>query len=96
MIKIYFVLFDKLALNFIENLIFYFLKNKKYSLVKLPRKVKKFTIIKAPHVHKKSKEHFEFISYKRLLIISFDLKKDVFLILSNLPNNVKFKVKYCT
>lgn len=37
--------------------------------IPLPTKTKKFTVIRGPHVDKKSREQFELSSYKRLLII---------------------------
>ena len=38
--------------------------------VPLPTKIKKFTVIKGPHVDKDSREQFEVRSSKRLLIIT--------------------------
>lgn len=37
--------------------------------IPLPTKTKKFTVIKGPHVDKRSREQFEMSSYKRLLVI---------------------------
>lgn len=37
--------------------------------IPLPTKTKKFTVIKGPHVDKRSREQYELSSYKRLLII---------------------------
>lgn len=38
--------------------------------IPLPTKIKKFTVIRGPHVDKDSREQFEIRSSKRLLIIS--------------------------
>lgn len=38
--------------------------------IPLPTKIKKFTVIRSPHVNKDSREQFEIRSSKRLLIIT--------------------------
>lgn len=96
MIKIYFTFFDKISINSLEKLIFFFFKNIQYSIVKLPTKRKRITILKAPHVHKKSKEHYEIFFYKRLLILPVHVNSQFFNFLSFLPNNIRFKVKHST
>lgn len=40
------------------------------SKVSLPRKIKKFTLLRSPHIDKKSREQFEIRTYKRLVIFS--------------------------
>ena len=42
---------------------------KKASLIRLPKELKKFSLIKSPHVHKKSREQFEVLNYKRILYL---------------------------
>ncbi len=42
---------------------------KKASLIRLPKKIKKFSLIKSPHVHKKSREQFEVLNYNRILYL---------------------------
>ena len=37
--------------------------------ITLKNKIKKFTVLKSPHVNKKSQEHFQYKKHKRLLII---------------------------
>ena len=39
----------------------------KISVTRLPKKIKKFSLIRSPHVHKKSREQFEIINYSRLI-----------------------------
>lgn len=41
----------------------------KYSLISLPKKKKKITLLKSPHVHKKAREQFELKLYKKTLFI---------------------------
>lgn len=94
MIKIYFYFFDKISIKFLENLIHSLFSIGSFSFIYLPKKKKKITILKAPHVHKKAKEHFEIVTYKRLLILSADFTKEIILLLSLLPNNIRCKVKY--
>ena len=38
--------------------------------VPLPVKISRYTVLRSPHVNKKSREHFEIRNYKRLLEIS--------------------------
>nr|NP_042275.1 ribosomal protein S10 [Prototheca wickerhamii]P46742.1 RecName: Full=Small ribosomal subunit protein uS10m; AltName: Full=Ribosomal protein S10, mitochondrial [Prototheca wickerhamii]AAD12663.1 ribosomal protein S10 [Prototheca wickerhamii] len=37
----------------------------------LPSKIKKITVIRSPHIHKKSRDQFQIKRYKRSMIISF-------------------------
>ncbi|MDR0422966.1 MAG: 30S ribosomal protein S10 [Rickettsiales bacterium] len=37
--------------------------------IPLPTKTKKFTVIRSPHIYKRSMEQFEMATFKRLLII---------------------------
>jgi len=63
-----------------------------YVLVPLPRKRKRFTVLRSPHVNSKSKEHFETIFFRRLLKaqLSFsELKK----LLRLIPSFVLIKLK---
>jgi small subunit ribosomal protein S10 len=39
--------------------------------VPLPRKIKRYTVIKSPHIDKKSREQFEIRSHARLVIIKY-------------------------
>jgi small subunit ribosomal protein S10 len=41
----------------------------KTSLIRLPNKSKKFSLIKSPHVHKKSREQLETLDYNRILLL---------------------------
>lgn len=39
-------------------------------IISLPKKRKLFTVLTSPHIDKKSREQFEFISYKKKIFIS--------------------------
>lgn len=65
----------------------------KFKIVFLPKKKKRFVLLKSPHVNKKSKEHFQFLQYQRLYYInelSLSIFKDCLL---KSPNdlNIVFK-----
>ena len=47
---------------------------KKISIIPLKTKKKKFSLIKSPHVHKKSREQFEIIYYNRILFLEGSYK----------------------
>jgi ribosomal protein S10 len=65
---------------------------KKFSILKLPKKKKRITFLKSPHVNKKAQEHFELKVHKALLCFS---KKDSFskFILINKPQNINIKIQ---
>jgi len=58
----------------------------------LPTKRKRFALIRSPHVNKKSKEHFQFVKYRRLFIISFT-EKQLYEFLEKVPNDVEVIIK---
>jgi len=39
-------------------------------IISLPKKRKLFTVLTSPHIDKKSREQFEFVSYKKKILIS--------------------------
>jgi small subunit ribosomal protein S10 len=45
--------------------------------IPLPRKIKKFTVNRSPHIDKKSREQFEIRTHKRLIIISYPTPQTV-------------------
>lgn len=64
------------SLLFLEALFSSYLPLKKYFKffsVAIPKKVKRFVLIKSPHVNKKSKEHFQISTYQRLFYLSCHL-----------------------
>lgn len=67
-------------------------------LLRLPTKVKKTTVLRSPHVNKKSREQFEIHTYKRLIQIKTD-KNGLMMILLNkinkrVPQNILIKEIY--
>lgn len=45
--------------------------------IPLPRRIKRFTVNRSPHVDKKSREQFEIRTYMRLVIISYPTPQTV-------------------
>jgi small subunit ribosomal protein S10 len=63
-----------------------------FRVIVLPKKKKRFTLLKSPHVNKKSKEHFQLLSHQRLYYITFAsvfLLKETLLLL---PNDLNTKL----
>ncbi len=71
-------------------------KNIKFSVTLLPKQEKKITLLRSPHVFKKSKEQFKISTFKVLIVlkenISSDLSKDLNYILINKPKSISLKV----
>ena len=40
--------------------------------ISLPTKIQRYTVLRSPHIDKKSREQFEIRHYKKLLVIYFD------------------------
>ena len=79
-------------LKFLQNL---FLKlNIPINYLFLPTLKKKFTLLKSPHVYKKSREQFEFTRYNLIILIDFKLSFQFlkFLII-NKPAEIKLLIK---
>jgi ribosomal protein S10 len=70
------------------------------SIVKLPVKIQKFTLLSSPHVNKKSREQFEIKTYKRLLVINVKNKDVIFPLINQfylkLPQGLSIKIVYST
>ena len=62
--------------------------------VPLPSHKRKFTVLRSPHVNKKSREQFELNSYKRLLDIYSSSPKTVDALMKmELPSGVEVQIK---
>lgn len=66
--------------------------NLNYSIVPLPKKITRFTVLKSPHVNKTARDQFEMITCKRLIILNIKVTEysDFFKIrqmLTNLKKN---------
>lgn len=58
------------------------------SLISLPTKIFKNTLLKSPHVNKKAREQFEIKIYRKVCFLKFqkkNIKKYFYLILKTLP-----------
>ncbi len=62
------------------------------SSTSLPKKYRRFAVIKSPHVNKKSKEHFQSLKYTRLFFVRISIKqlKTFFL---HSSNNIWIRIK---
>lgn len=69
----------------------------KFSIVSLPISERKITLLKSPHVNKKSKEQFQIKTYKFLVILeelSYNLLFRGFqYFILNKPKNLSIKIK---
>jgi len=60
----------------------------------LPTKIERFTVLKSPHVDKKSREQFEIRTHKRLLDVIEPTAKTIDELRKlNLPAGVDIKIK---
>jgi len=63
-------------------------------VVALPTKIKRFCVLRSPHVDKKSREHFEIRLYKRLIDINTESPSILDLLLkTELPSGVSCSLK---
>lgn len=62
--------------------------------VPLPTRVERFTVLRSPHVDKKSREQFEVRTHKRIIFLSQPTKRTVDLLSQlNLPAGVNIAIK---
>ena len=62
--------------------------------IPLPTRINKFTVLRSPHVDKKSREQFEIRTHKRILFISEPTAKTIDAISKlNLPAGVDIRIK---
>ena len=62
--------------------------------IPLPTKINKITVLRSPHVNKKSREQFELSSYKRLIDIYSSTAKTVDALMKlELPSGVEVEIK---
>lgn len=64
-----------------------------FKTIFLPKKKKRFVLLKSPHVNKKSKEHFQFIRYRRVYILSIPSFSLLKLFLLDIPNDLNISLK---
>jgi ribosomal protein S10 len=92
MLKLVFSSLSKQALNSYKTYLTLHLTKYKinYKLVDLPKSKHKYTLLKSPHVNKKSKETFELVQYKFFLVLDSD-GKCFNLLKNNLPKLIHLK-----
>ena len=62
--------------------------------VPLPTRIERYTVLRGPHVDKKSREQFEIRTHKRIIYLSQPTKKTVEALSKlNLPAGVEIKIK---
>lgn len=69
--------------------------NLKFFLINIPKKTKKMTLLKSPHVHKKAREQFQMCLYKKVIYVNVN-KNMMYLkaLLLNKPKLLNITVKY--
>jgi small subunit ribosomal protein S10 len=64
--------------------------------VPLPTRIERYTVLRSPHVDKKSREQFEVRTHKRLIYISEPTTKTVDALSKlNMPAGVDIRIKAC-
>jgi small subunit ribosomal protein S10 len=83
-------IYTKFLINFLKKL------NIKYKNINLPKKIKRITLLKSPHVYKKAREQFECKTFTSTIIINNDKLKLGFLkfLIINKPKALKLKLFY--
>ena len=62
--------------------------------IPLPTRIERYTVLRSPHIDKKSREQFEIRTHKRVLYLENPTKKTVdALSRLNLPSGVEVKIK---
>lgn len=72
-LRIIFKSFDKQKINFISQNLREFLVTQNYfvsGIIALPTKIKKFCVLRSPHVNKDSREHLEIRTYKQFIDVT--------------------------
>ncbi len=100
-LKIKIIAPNKEVLNYLENFLHFFFKNKNLQnqnikTVRLPDKYKNFVFLRSPHVNKKSKEHFFFVSKSRSIYLQIS-KLELyyfFLLIKKFENVINLEVTY--
>ena len=67
----------------------------KHSITHLPKKIKRITLLKSPHVNKKAREQFEVRIYKVLINLNVEVETLSFLkvLLLNKPKYLKLSLR---
>ena len=67
-----------------------------FKIIYLPTKVRKITLLRSPHVYKKSKDQYQETVYKALVEFngSNSLNLKLISLISNAPKNISLKVSF--
>jgi small subunit ribosomal protein S10 len=69
--------------------------NVSYKIINSPKKIKRLTLLKSPHVYKKAREQFEFAIYKKCILLSSPISNNVLdFLLINKPKGLKILLKF--
>lgn len=79
------------SLAFVDK--FFYDNSVDFKKVYLPTKLKRFVLLKSPHVNKKAKEHFQIKKYKRLYQVNFPSEKIMKDFLLASPNDLSIVIK---
>lgn len=80
--------------------IFSYLNINSIRQINLPSHIKKFTVLRSPHIDKKSREQFQLKTYKQIIQIEFIDKQKAFLLIDLLKNleligiEMEIKIKF--
>jgi len=87
-LNIIYFLFNYYLLFFVFNLNLKIKNNKKlYSISKLPNKISKITVLRSPHIDKKSREQFEILTHKSYIQSVNLFNNNIVNIINNKTNN---------
>jgi len=95
MIKIILKSLDKITLNLYIQFIKLYLNKLNIKIINLPIKTSIYTILKSPHVDKKSREQFKITLFKTIILMNTKIVKNINLnfFMINKPKNIKLKLK---
>lgn len=79
--------FIKISIQYILQIV-HFLGIANHHTISLPKKIKKFTVLRSPHIDKKSREQFEIRKYKDILQISIP-DRDIALLFLEILKNIE-------
>ena len=66
-----------------------------YSIINLPKKIKRITLLKSPHVYKKAREQFQIVKNSKLIYIKNKINNQILkFLMINKPKIVALKITY--
>ena len=68
-------------------------KSTNLQVVNLPNKIKKITLLKSPHVFKKSKDHYQETLYTTVLFMKCSDSLSILNIIKNVPKTISIRLK---